>query len=87
MTENDLSIFGDDIAAFFRAKDAVKHAKKDLKSAEINYEKAKSDFKELQAIFLAACESSEEPKIWTTDNRIAVTTSKSIWTMSMIKFH
>ena len=62
MTENDLSTYSADIAAFFRAKDAVKRAKKDLKEADANYEKAKADFKDLQANFLAAFDSSEEPK-------------------------
>ena len=73
MTENDLSTYSADIAAFFRAKDAVKRAKKDLKEADANYEKAKADFKDLQANFLAAFDSSEEPKNWTADNWIAVT--------------
>ena len=60
MTENYLSIFGADIAAFFRARDAVKRAKKDLKEADANYEKAKADLKDLQANFNAAFESSAE---------------------------
>ena len=87
MTENDLSIFGADIAAFFRARDAVKHAKKDLKEANANYEKAKADFKDLQANFNAAFESSEDSKNWTADNWIAVIIDKSIWDMIMIDFH
>ena len=87
MTENDLSIFGADIAAFFRARDAVKHAKKDLKEADANFEKAKADFRDLQANFLAACESSEEPKNWTAANWIAVTFDKSIWDMILIELN
>ena len=87
MTENDLSIFGADIAAFFRARDAVKRAKKDLNEADANYEKAKADFKDLQSNFLAACESSEEPKNWTAANWIAVTFDKSIWDMILIELN
>ena len=87
MTENDLSIFGADIAAFFRARDAVKHAKKDLKEADANFEKAKAGLKDLQANFLAAFEDSEDSKNSAADKWIADTTTKSIWDMILIELN
>ena len=84
MTENDLSPYSADIAAFLRAKDDIKRAKKEKKEADANFEKAKAGLKDLQANFLAAFEDSEDSKNWTADNWIAVTIDKSIWDMIMI---
>ena len=87
MTENDISIYSADIAAFLRAKDAIKRAKKEKKEADANFEKAKAGLNDLQANFLAAFEDSEDSKNWAADKWIADTTTKSIWNMNMIKFH
>ena len=62
MTENDLSTYGHDIAAFLMAKDGIKRAKKEKKEADVNFEKAKAGLKDLQANFLAAFEDSEDSK-------------------------
>ena len=86
MTENDLSTYGHDIAAFLKAKDGIKRAKKEKKEADANFEKAKAGLKELQANFLAAFEDSEDSKNWAADKWIADTTTKSIWSMIMIEF-
>ena len=86
MTENDLSTYGHDIAAFLRAKDGIKRAKKEKKEADANFEKAKAGLKDLQANFLAAFEDSEDSKNSAADKWIADTTTKSIWSMIMIEF-
>ena len=87
MTENDISTYSADIAAFLRAKDAIKRAKKEKKEADANFEKAKAGLNDLQANFLAAFEDSEDSKNWAADKWIAETTTKSIWSMIMIDFH
>ena len=60
MTESDLGLYGADVIAFLRARDAKKRAKKDLKEADANYEKAKADLEDLRANLNAAFESSAE---------------------------
>ena len=55
-----MGLYGADMLAFLRARDAKKRAKKDLKEADANYEKAKAGLEELRANFNAAFESSAE---------------------------
>ena len=60
LNETDLGIYGADMMAFLRARDVKKRAKKDLKEADANYQKAKAGLEELRANFNAAFESSAE---------------------------
>ena len=62
ITDDDLGLYGADVVAFLKARDAVKRAKKDLIQAEGKYNTAKADLNDLQANFNAAFESSEEKK-------------------------
>ena len=55
-----MGLYGADVIAFLRARDAKKRAKKDLKEADANYKKAKADLEELHTNFNAAFESSAE---------------------------
>ena len=55
-----MGLYGADVIAFLRARDAKKRAKKDLKEADANYEKAKAELEDLRANFNAAFESSAE---------------------------
>ena len=55
-----MGLYGADILAFLKLRDAKKRAKKELNEADANYEKAKADLKDLQANFNAAFESSAE---------------------------
>ena len=82
-----MGIYGADMMAFLRARAAKKRAKTDLKEADAIYQKAKANLEELRDNFNAAFESSAEKENWTADKWIAVTTGKSIWSLSMIVFH
>ena len=55
-----MGIYGADMMAFLRARAAKKRAKKDLKEADANYQKAKAGLEDLRANFNAAFESSAE---------------------------
>ena len=64
MINTDLGVYGADIMAFLKARDAKKRAKTALKEAKATYDQACFGLEEVRANFNAAFESSEEPKEW-----------------------
>ena len=62
MIKTDLGVYGADIMAFLKARDAKKRAKKSLNEAKATYNQACAGLEEMRDIFNAAFDSSEEPK-------------------------
>ena len=58
--ESDMGRYGPDLIKFLKARDAKKLAKKALKEAQVNYEKACTDLEDVHNNFNAAFESSAE---------------------------
>lgn len=60
VTESDMGRYGPDLIQFLKARDAKKVAKKALKEAKANYQKACTDLEDMRDNFNAAFESSAE---------------------------
>ena len=70
MNETDIGRYGPELVAFFKARDEKKSAKKLLKEAQANYEKACADLTEMRDNFNAAFESSAEKGEWNLNETI-----------------
>ena len=60
VNETDLGRYGSELVAFFKARDSKRTAKKLLKEAKANYEKACADLNDMRDNFNAVFESSAE---------------------------
>ena len=70
MNETDIGKYGDELVAFFKARDMKKSAKKSLKEAQANYKKTCDDLAVMRDNFNAVFDSSAEINKWNGNRTI-----------------
>ena len=70
MNDTDIGKYGSELVAFFKARDEKKTAKKLLKEAQANYNKACTNLSEMRDNFNAVFDSSAEINEWNLNETI-----------------